>query len=129
MSKEQWQKMAEMMDDFMAESNTESTKKQKPELVSSKGPKINKMKTLSHNNFGKKTGAKSHKLTASAYHNGHSSTVAMTVSTKHHERHYDAVLAKPSDLKTYNKDDMDKDDRYMLGFNRIKGQDEENDRR
>ena len=53
----------------------------------------------------------------------------MTVSTKHHERHYDAVLAKPSDLKTYNKDDMDEDDRYMLGFNRIKGQDEENDRR
>ena len=78
-------------------------------LSLSKVPKISKMKTLSHNNFGKKGGAKNHKLTASAY----SSTVAMTISTKYHERHYDAVFAKPSDLKTYNNDDMGEDDRYM----------------
>ena len=86
------------------------------------------MKTLSHN-FGK-SGTSSHKLTALAYRNGTSSVVAQTISSQHHKRHYDAVLAKSSDLKLYqDMKDMDEAEQYMLGFPLLKGEDPEAKRR
>ena len=76
--------------------------------------------TYDHN-CGGKTPGDSRSLTNTAYSSGISSAVNLSLSSEHHERHWDYVFANPKDLAWYNKTHLLTYERQAHGYEHLAG--------